>query len=91
MNYAVVVLAGVGLFAFIWWWAGARHYCTALFYDRLLTIDIGPRTNTEVIVGEVGPDGRVHGVIQNAHGDVVGTVDNLDVGNLQGIPDQKMS
>ena len=25
---AVVVLAGVGLFAFVWWWAGARHYCT---------------------------------------------------------------
>jgi hypothetical protein len=24
---AVVVLAGVGLFAFVWWWAGARHYC----------------------------------------------------------------
>jgi hypothetical protein len=25
---AVVVIAGVGLFAFIWWWAGARKYCT---------------------------------------------------------------
>jgi hypothetical protein len=25
---AAVVIAGVGLFAFIWWWAGARKYCT---------------------------------------------------------------
>jgi len=40
MNYAVVVLAGVGLFAFVWWWAGARKYY------------IGPRSNTEVIVGQ---------------------------------------
>jgi hypothetical protein len=27
MIDAVVVIAGVGLFAFVWWWAGARHYC----------------------------------------------------------------
>jgi hypothetical protein len=24
---AAVVVAGVGLFAFVWWWAGARNYC----------------------------------------------------------------
>jgi hypothetical protein len=54
-----------------------------------LIVDIGPRTNTQVIVGEVDPDGTVHGVIQNAHGDVVGTVDNFDAGNLQGLDDQK--
>lgn len=54
-------------------------------------IDIGPRTNTEVIVREVGPDGTVHGVIQNAHGDIVGIVDNLDTGNLHGMHDHKMS
>ena len=47
-----------------------------------LNVDIGPRTNTQVIVGEVDPDGTVHGVIQNSHGDVVGTVDNFDAGNL---------
>ena len=56
-----------------------------------LNVDIGPRTNTQVIVGEVDPDGTVHGVIQNAHGDVVGTVDNFDAGNLQGLNDQKRS
>jgi len=56
-----------------------------------LILDIGPRTNTQVIVGEVGPDGSVHGVIQNAHGDVVGTVDNFDAGNLDGLREQKMS
>jgi hypothetical protein len=88
MNYAVVVLAGVGFFAFVWWWAGARHYCTSHPWARLI-VDIGPRTNTQVIVGEVDPDGTVHGVIQNAHGDVVGTVDNFDAGNLQGLDDQK--
>jgi hypothetical protein len=31
MVDAVVVIAGVGLFAFIWWWAGARNYCNTLF------------------------------------------------------------
>ena len=56
-----------------------------------LNVDIGPRTNTQVIVGEVDPDGTVHGVIQNAHGDVLGTVDNFDAGNLQGLHDQKRS
>jgi hypothetical protein len=90
MNYAVVVLAGVGLFAFVWWWAGARHYCTLLRWEKLI-VDIGPRTNTQVILGEVDPDGTVHGLIQNAPGDVVGTVDNLDAGNLQGLRDQRRS
>jgi len=46
MNYAVVVLAGVGLFAFVWWWAGARK-----FY-------VGPRSNTEVIVGQAVDEDR---------------------------------
>jgi len=58
---------------------------------KKLIVDIGPRTNTQVIVGEVGPDGTVHGVIQNSHGDVVGTVDNFDAGNLQRLRDQNMS
>jgi hypothetical protein len=47
---AVVVLAGVGLFAFVWWWAGARHYC--IFLLDVTNADIGPRTNTQIIVGE---------------------------------------
>jgi hypothetical protein len=27
---AVAVMAAVGLFAFIWWWAGARNYCMSV-------------------------------------------------------------
>jgi hypothetical protein len=57
MIDAVVVLAGVGLFAFIWWWGGARHYCIPPSFEDWLTIDIGPRTNTQVIVGQADLNG----------------------------------
>ena len=49
---AVVVMAGVGLFAFVWWWAGARHYCESGCNEELI-VDIGPRTYTHVTGTEV--------------------------------------
>jgi uncharacterized membrane protein YqiK len=52
---AVVVIAGVGVFAFIWWWAGARHYCTS--HSMLfLIIDIGPRANTHTVDELTSPE-----------------------------------
>lgn len=42
MNYVIVLMAAVGLFAVIYWYAAGRYYYT------------GPRVKTQLIVGVEG-------------------------------------
>ena len=66
---AVVVIAGVGLFAFVWWWAGARKYCTfqlggiadcRYWTERLYTYDRVPDPAVNLRGVSVGPFGMMY-------------------------------
>jgi hypothetical protein len=35
-NYAVVVAAGIAVFALSWWYAGARKYVSSLLEENVL-------------------------------------------------------